>query len=277
MHIMSLWVVALALAGVAALFFACKWLPAIRRAQALGAKYQECGVLGPAPDDEKQKKLLAFARGLIRLFVGKVDVKNNEKLATMPGPFILIFNHGSMLDLAVAPYVLNRKARYPAAQGVMRAFGNAAGGWFGSWGAYSVDLDNGAAALKASVKVLTSNDEANVICLFPEAWTHMDGTVRNFKSGTARMAREAARILGRPVYIVPGYMRYGRYLSGWMTKLPIPIQWLIPIVGFAWYRRGCKVAIGDAISSADLPDDPHQATELLKSRVLALDPAHGCK
>lgn len=277
MLILSLWVVALALAGAAATLFFCKWLPAIRRAQELGAKYQVCGTLGPAPDDETQGKILKIARIIIRAFVGKVEIVGNEKLAKLPGPFVLAFNHGSMLDIAIAPYVLNRKARYPAAQGVMRAFGGAVGGWFGSWGAYCVDLDNGGEARKASVKVLTSGDEANIVVLFPEAWTNMDGVVKKFKTGSVRMSKEAAQILGHPVHIVPGYMRYGRYLGSWMTKLPIPLQWLTPILGFAWYRRGCKVVIGDPISSADLPDDPHLATELLRSRVLALDPGCGCK
>jgi 1-acyl-sn-glycerol-3-phosphate acyltransferase len=276
MHIVSLLVVASALAGIAAIYFLCKWLPIIRRAQALGQKYQECGVLGPPPDDDTQRKILKVSRWLVHAFVGKLEVSGNEKLANLPGPFIVIYNHGSMLDVAIAPLVLNRKARYPCAQGVMQAFGGAVGGWFGSWGAFCVDLDNGAAALKASIKVLSSGDEANVISLFPEAWTHMDGVVRKFKSGTVRMAKEAAQILGKPVYIVPGYMRYGRYLGTWMTRLPIPIQWLTPILGFAWYRRGCRVVIGEPISSADLPDDPHQATELLRSRVIALDPGSGC-
>ena len=272
MHL-SLSVVALVIAGALALIFFCKCFPAIRRAKALGAKYQECGVLGPAPDDDKQRKLLNFANFLIRAFVGKVQVRGNEKLSSLPGPFVLTFNHGSMLDLAIAPHVLNRKARYPAAQGVMRAFGGILGGWFGSCGAYSVDLSNGAAALKASVKVLSSGDEANVIVLFPEAWTHMDGVVRKFKTGTVRMAKEASQILGQPVYIVPGYIRYGRYLSGWMTKLPIPIQWLIPVLGVVWYRRGCQVVIGDPISSVNLSDDPAEATELLRNKILSLDPA----
>lgn len=276
MNIFSPWAVASALAVFAAVYFTWKWIPVIRRAKELGAKYQECGVLGPPPDDEVQRKILKVSSWLVRAFVGKLKVSGNEKLQKLPGPFIVIYNHGSMLDVAIAPLVLNRKARYPCAQGVMQAFGGAVGGWFGSWGAYSVNLDNGAAALKASVKVLSSADGANVISLFPEAWTHMDGVVRKFKSGTVRMAKEAAQILGRPVYIVPGYMRYGRYLGSWMTKLPIPIQWLTPILGFAWYRRGCRVVIGEPISSADLPDDPHQATELLRSRVVALDPGSGC-
>lgn len=39
-----------------------------------------------------------------------------------------------------------------------------------------------------------------------------------------------------------------------------------------YYRRGVVAVIGKPISTADLPDDDDQATEVLKERISDLDP-----
>lgn len=266
-----------AVLGLAALFLASIWWtlvawPAIKRAADNGRIVQECGVLSPPPTDTAQASMMRACRAFIWLFVGKMEVEGAEKLAGLPAPFLLAFNHGSMSDVAIAPAVLNRKARYPAAQGVMRAAGCVAGHLLSKWGAFSVDLDNGHAAFDASVKALLSEDGANIEVIFPEAWTNMDGVVGRFKTGTVRIAAEVTKQLGKPCFIVPGYMRYGRYLPSWMTKLPIPVQWLTPLVFAFYFRRGVKVVIGDPIDPRELPADPSEATEILKARVIALDP-----
>jgi 1-acyl-sn-glycerol-3-phosphate acyltransferase len=169
--------------------------------------------------------------------------------------------------------VLNRKARYPAAKGVMTAFGGWVGWLFGRWGVFSVDLDNGAAALKASVNVMEAGE---IEVIFPEAWTNMDGVVGKMKTGTVRIAKAAAEKLGKPVYIIPGYMRYHKYPGKWILKLPIPLQWAVPLLGALYYGRGATVVIGEPISSDELPADHHEATEYLRQRIIALDPGPGC-
>lgn len=268
--------VPLLLLGLWLVSFAIWWIrtgrPVTESARAYGRLVAQCGYLAPPPTDEAHAQMLKVSRFFVKGFVGKLDVRGAEKLKTLPPPFILAFNHGNLLDVAIAPVVLNRKARYPAAQGVMKAAGGLVGWLFSRWGVFSVDLENGAAAMKASVKVLTSGDGADIEVIFPEAWTNMDGIVRKFKTGTVRMAKEASEKLGKPVFIVPGYMHYGRYLPSWMTKLPIPVQWLMPLLGAVWFRRGCTVVIGEPISSHELPADHHEATEFLRNRVLALKP-----
>ena len=256
----------------ASIWWIHKGRPAFERARAYGRIHAQCGHLAPPPTDEAHAQMLRVSRFCIKAFVGRLDVRGAEKLKTLPSPFILAFNHGNLLDVAIAPVVLNRKARFPAAQGVMTAAGCLVAWLFSRWGVFSVDLENGAEAMKASVKVLTSGDGADIEVIFPEAWTNMDGIVRKFKTGTVRMAKEASEKLGKPVFVVPGYMHYGRYLPSWMTKLPIPVQWLMPLLGAFWFRRGCTVVIGEPISSQEFPADKHEATELLRNRVLALKP-----
>lgn len=263
----------LALAGVCiACVLIVQW-PSIKAAMDEGKVVAKCGYLSPPPTDAAHGKMLRVCRFFIRNFVGKLEVTGAEKLATAPGPFLVAFNHGNMLDVAIAPVVVNRKARFPAAQGVMKAAGGLLGFLFSKWGAFSVDLDNGHAAFDASVKVLTANDDANIEVIFPEAWTNMDGEVKKFKTGTVRMAVEAAERLGHEVFVYPGYMHYGRYLPSYMTKWPIPVQWLMPLLFPIYFKRGCKVVIGEGISSNTLKGDPRVATALLRERVLALKPA----
>lgn len=244
-------------------------VPALKRARAYSRRMQQCGQLAPPPTPRAMKWMHRVSRFFVRGWVGKLEVTGHEKLATMPGPFLLTFNHGSLLDVAIAPLVLNRPARYPAAQGVMKAFGGLNALMFAPWGVFSVDLDNGAAAFEASVNVVAGGE---IEVIFPEAWTNMDGKIGRFKTGSVRIAAEASKRRGEPVMIVPGYMHYGRYLPSFMTKWPIPVQWLTPLLLPLIYRRGCKVVIGEPISSADLPEDANQATEILKQKIVALKP-----
>jgi len=249
------------------------FLPRLKDALSRAKQVVQCGYLAPTPSDRAHRGMVRFAKAWVDGFVGKIDAVGHEKLADLPAPFVLAFNHGSLLDVAIAPVVLNRKARYPAAQGVMKVGGGLLGLLFSKWGVFSVDLDNGHAAFNASVKVLTAEDGANIEVIFPEAWTNMDGTVGKFKTGAVRMIQEASSRLGRPVHVVPGYMHYGRYPGKWILKLPIPLQWLVPLVGAFYYRRGVKVVIGDPIANTELPSDPREATEILRQKVLALKPS----
>lgn len=260
-----------ALLAGAGLWFLCL-APAIRRSGDSARRVLECGYLAPPPSDRDLSAMHRTCRAFVKLFVGEIEVVGGEKLAGKEGPFVLAFNHGSMLDVVIAPLVLGRKARYPAAMGAMAAFGGRAGLLMSRWGAFSVDLENGHKALESSVQVLCSGDDANVIVLFPEAWTHLDGVVRKFKTGTVRMALEAGKKLGKPVPVIPGYMSYGRYPGSWITRLPIPVQWLIPMVFAFYYGRGVKVVIGDEIDVRQLSADVNEATSELRSRLIALNP-----
>lgn len=262
-----------ALAGISALYFYRRFQPRLQVLRERAKLVVECGYLSPPPTDEAHRGMVRFAKFFVDHFVGKVEATGHEKLATMPGPFVLAFNHGSLLDVAIAPVVLNRKARFPAALGVTSLAGGLVGAKMSEWGVFTVDLDNGHAAFNASVKVLTSGDDANIEVIFPEAWTNMDGTVKKFKTGAVRMVQEASVRLGRPVNLIPGYMHYGRYPGKWILKLPMALQWLTPLVFAFYYARGVKVVIGDPIPSTDLPSDPREATEILRQKVLALKPS----
>lgn len=246
-----------------------KLIPGWIRVLEEATRVQQCGYLAPPPSVAACAQMRGVCSWAIRNFVGKINVVGKEKLDAMEGPFTLAFNHGSLLDTAIAPVVLGRPARYPAAQGVMRLAGGLVGWIFSKWGVFTVDLDNGHAALDASANVMRAGQ---ILVIFPEAWTWMDGEVRKMKTGAVRFTRMAAAESGKPVYIVPGYMHYGRYPGSWILKLPMPLQWLTPLVFACYYARGCTVVIGDPVNTMDLPEDPRKATEILRERIIALKP-----
>lgn len=264
--------VALILIAMALAFFdyLCKkFIPGLKQIFAEAEQVQQCGYLAPPPTPEAYAQMHRVCSWAIRLFVGEVKVIGQEKLDAMKGPFTVAFNHGSLLDTAIAPVVLGRPARYPAAQGVMKLAGGLLGRLFSKWGVFTVDLDNGHAALDASANVMRVGQ---ILVIFPEAWTWMDGVVRKMKTGAVRFTRIAAQESGKPVYIVPGYMHYHRYPGSWILKLPMALQWLTPVIFAFYYGRGCTVVIGDPVNTMDLPADPREATEILREKIIALKP-----
>jgi 1-acyl-sn-glycerol-3-phosphate acyltransferase len=125
----------------------------------------------------------------------------------------------------------------------------------------------GIPALKAAVKILLSGE---MLLLFPEGWTNMDGMVGPFKRGVVSIARMTEAKGGRPVSIIPVYMRYGKYPGAWIRRFPMPVQCLIMLFGLISFRRGVRVVVGAPLLSSELSRDPTQATEHLRDAVLML-------
>jgi len=222
---------------------------------------QTCGFLDDPPDDKEQRRLMRLARFFTWLFVGKVEVEGEENLDRVPGDsYIVAPNHPSYKDIIVIPYVLNRKARYMAARGVMRAFGGLGALLVGPIGAFACDLDRGKGgpALLSAVKILV---------MFPEGWTYLDGTMHAFKKGAVRIARLASEEVGDTTYIVPVNLKYGGYPGKWILRLPIQVQYAVLILLFPLFRNGVKVVIGEPIASTSFGNDDALATAMLQEQV----------
>jgi 1-acyl-sn-glycerol-3-phosphate acyltransferase len=116
------------------------------------------------------------------------------------------------------------------------------------------------------------------LVIFPEGLTNFSPSVDDLRPGAVKIAREAAIRLGKPVYIVPGYTRYGRYPGKWLAKLDRPIQYFTVLFGFPFFRRGAVVTIGKPISTTELygptltERTDEEAMALLKQRIESLDP-----
>lgn len=245
-------------------------LAAIGEARHYAAAMQDPGHLPPPPTDDGQRWMMRLSRALCWLFVGKIEVTGSEHLQGLPTKSVIITpNHPSPYDVVVLPAVIDQKARYMAALGVMQALGGVGGLVVGPLGAFAANLDRGkgAPAFRAAIRVLTSGQS---LVMWPEGWTYLDGKIGPFKKGAVRIAKQSAAELGEPTYIVPVSLTYGKYPGAKIMRLPIKLQYLLLVAGFPFFRRGVKVVIGKPIASNALPENDTEATELLKTTIVAL-------
>jgi 1-acyl-sn-glycerol-3-phosphate acyltransferase len=277
---LSIWTILLILAALlsAGWFWIKCVVPAYRRAREYSLKVSTCGYLADPPSPGWVRFLQRFAACVTAMQAGPIKVVGAENLpAQVPGdldkqePFMVCPNHPHYVDPGVMVRVLNRPVRFMAAQGVFTC-GHGFGALLaGPCGAFAVDLTpgKGTPARDAAVKVLTTHQ---VLCMFPEGWAYLDGQMGRLHKGAVWIAKKAADELGKPVSIIPVFLRYGCYPGSWIKKLPPPIQYYWMYVNKWYYRRGVTVVIGKPISSSELPTDDAEGTELLRQRIVGLDP-----
>ena len=243
----------------------------IRKARIYIATVSACGYMSPPPSPGFLTFFDWFARFVLFIQVGKVKITGKQHLKTA-GPLIIAANHPHYADPGVMAVVFDRQpVRYLAAQRLFNFAGGLVSLLAAPVGAISVNLTpgKGGPARETAIQVLTSGQN---LMMWPEGYAYMDGHLGEFKKGAVRIAKESGRRLGRPVHIVPVNIRYGRYPGKWINNYDCPVQYLIVLLCSWCYRRGATVVIGEPISSADLPADDTQATELLRARIIALDP-----
>lgn len=245
-------------------------MPLWWRTRAYISACTECGVLPPPPTPRGLAFLRAMSWLLTFIQVGKVRIIGFEN-TKVPGPRLIAPNHGHSVDPAQFSRVFDEPLRYMAARGVF-TFGGGLGSLIvGPTGAFAADLTpgKGGPAREAAVHVLATGQS---LVMFPEGWAYMNGVIGPFKKGAVRIVKEAAARLGSEAFLIPTYMRYGRYPGSWILKFPPPVQYLIVMLMWPVYRRGLTIVFGKAISASSLPDDDAEATEMLRQAVIALDP-----
>lgn len=247
------------------------FLPVWWRLRDYAEACSRCGALPPPPTPRALRFLKGLSRLLLFVQAGRVRIVGIEN-AQVPGPRVITPNHGHSVDPAPFAVAFDEPLRYMAARGVFRALGGLGAMFAGPTGAFPADLTpgKGGPARDAAVRLLVSGQS---LVMFPEGWAYMDGVMGPFKKGAVRIAREAAQILGSPTYLIPVYMRYGRYPGSWIRRFPPPVQYALVLLLFPLYRRGLTVVFGKAICSTDLPADDAEATERLREAVIALDPS----
>jgi 1-acyl-sn-glycerol-3-phosphate acyltransferase len=252
--------------ALAAYYLAPYW----QRYRAYARAVATCGYLPDPPKPRAVRLLNAISRCVTGYQVGKIKASGVENLPKS-GPAVIALNHPHYTDGFVVQQLLPRPARYMGAQWVFRLpFG--IGPLLARCGGFAVDTTSGKGgpARDAAVKVLTT-DQQLVLC--PEGETHLDGALGQFKKGAVRIAREAAEKLGTPVPIIPVCLRYGKYPGSWIMKWPKYRSYAYLILTAWYYRRGVTVVVGKPIGADELSGDDEKDTELLRSRVAALDPA----
>lgn len=163
--------------------------------------------------------------------VGKIEI-----IGDLPqGKYVYASSHGSWKD----PFILRSlipNCRVLCHRGVMSSVWGLAGLLLVNLG--YICIDKGPAGINASVGLLEGSESIG-IC--PEGWAWMDGKLRRFHTGAARIAKQAN------VPIVPIYIEYQHYLPSWCLRLPPVIQYLITFLP-PWQRSGAKLIIGKPIT-----------------------------
>ena len=210
-----------------------------------------------------------MCRAFVWIQVGRVRVLGREHLERVSPPLVLAANHVHYADGPILGLIVSAPARYLVARGVLRRYGGVGALVLGPWGAIAVDLrkGHGAPALAAAAQVLTRGER---LVIFPEGWANMDGSHRPFKHGAIAAAKAAAEARRSPVWIVPVGIWHNRLPGAWIARLTPRVQYTLVLLASLYYRRGATVAIGEGISSADLPGDTVEATAMLEERVRKL-------
>jgi 1-acyl-sn-glycerol-3-phosphate acyltransferase len=226
-----------------------------------------------------------MAKFIVAIQVGPIEVRGSEILKDIASqrprepdsaprlgesPAIFVCNHTHYADPAVVPLIINRSARYMPAVGVMHfAWGMGAHFISKPMAAIPVQIlpGQGGPAREAAVEALTRGD---TIVIFPEGWAYQDG--KPYKKGAAQIALEATKLLNKPIPIIPMFVRYTRYPGRWVSKLGPPWEYFCVLFAAWYYRRGAVAVIGTPILSTELPADVGAATDLIRRRVLELDP-----
>lgn len=233
--------------------------------------------------EEPTAKGLAIRDGITKFFlwylVGKIKVTGQENLEKLKGKsFLVCANHGNFADVVVVPEVLRGKGeRYMATDDLYPLLGGLGALLFGPMGVIPCNLTKGkgAAARDTAIKLLSQGNR--ILVMFPEGYSYCDGSMGYFKKGAVLITHEAAKNLGENAYILPLYLRYGRYPGHWIRKIPIQLQYVVCLLLAPLYRFGCSVTIGEPIAADQLPADENgdiaeKATMMLKTRICQLDP-----
>ncbi len=258
--------VVIIVAGLTTIFGACallhpRWLRLKKHLKDLRTP----GFIPAPPTVEGRRRQLRLSSLLTWVFVGKVKILGLENLSKLPTgcSYQITPNHSHFADIFVLPMLVHGcNPRYMAAPQVM-------GGLCGLLGLLLAPLGAFAASRKAAAEILCSGQ---CMVIFPEGWTYLDGNMGRCRKGAVQLCRLAAKAQQQPSYLLPIYVRYGRYPGSWITKLPIRLQYAILFLGFVGFRSGATIKIGAPIASSALPSDDTEASQLLRQEILILKP-----
>lgn len=238
-----------------------------------------CGYVAPRPTLAATLRVKNIFKWLIWLQVGKVRITGAENVDKVDGPKILSANHPHWADVGIMPLLVKGTGRYMAHGRVMSFAWGLPGVMLSRAGVFVAndDIRDSGKRTRAAATEMLGNGETMVI--MPEGLTNFSPEVQPFREGTVKIARGAALKLGKPVHIVPSYLRYGKYPGIWLSKLDRAVQYFVVLLLFPLYRRKAHLVVGEPWSTADMvcPQTGRQltdaeASEVLRQKIIALDP-----
>lgn len=272
-----LWIVFAAL-GITAVSLFLRLVFLIRALKPERDKIKTCGYIAPRPTMEATQQVKRVFKHLLNLQVGKVHIEGQENIDKVDGPKIISANHPHWADVAIMPLLVKETGRFMAHGRVMTFAWGLPGLWLSKAGVFVANdeiRDGGARTREAAVQMLMGGE---TMVIMPEGLTNFSPEVQPFKEGTVKIAREAARRSGKPVYLVPSYLRYGKYPGAWLSRLDRAVQYFVVLLLFPLYRRQARLVVGKAWSTDEMVDSTgrpltdEEATKIFRDKVVALDP-----
>jgi len=218
-----------------------------------------------------ERQLQRLARLLVFIHVGKIKIIGRENLDIIEGAVLICPNHPHYVDSAVLLMVLGKSARCMAHAELFRlGFGLGAllMSRIGAFPANDGISGSGRKSCQTAVNALLAGER---VVVFPEGSTSFKEELLPLRSGATWIVNKTSRDSGKPAFLVPIFIEYGRYPGKWIQKLKAPTQYLLMFLGFWRYRKGVTVTIREPISNLELPLQKHQACQLLRDRILSLD------
>jgi 1-acyl-sn-glycerol-3-phosphate acyltransferase len=208
---------------------------------------------------------------LLHLQVGKIEIYGAENLHSADTPIMICSNHSHYVDAAILGVVLKHPARYMAHSEVFKKGLGLGKFLFRKLGAFSAGDGTYSGAQHACKIAVDALIAGETLVMQPEGHISFAPKIFRFRSGAIRIINEASNQLGKSVYIVPAFIKYGRYPGQWIHFTEnSTVQGFLLMLGAFYYRRGATVIFGRPISSEELPMNNRIASSFLLSKVAAL-------
>ncbi|MBX9686103.1 MAG: 1-acyl-sn-glycerol-3-phosphate acyltransferase, partial [Candidatus Obscuribacterales bacterium] len=237
-------------------------------------KMTQGAYLPPAPGRLATFTLKLVGRLAAFLFIGKIKVIGRQN-ARYKGKLLIVGNHQFMLDVATMSQSI---------PGAYRHLGKAAElkhplrSFFAVWTGHFAAVVEAGKAQGGSEKVIEACAQAlsgSNLLLFPQGKLVYDNVLRpdDFRTGAVRAAQLCRSQYDQDVAFLPVGIHYHEEKSrrSWLYGL-------MNAIGFRQFRRfpdsvktrtfyGASVVIGKPIPLASLPENPREATEMLRQSI----------
>jgi 1-acyl-sn-glycerol-3-phosphate acyltransferase len=238
-----------------------------------GKLMQASGHLPPSPTLLSRLTLGLVARVLVYCCVGRVKVigRNNTRFE---GRLEAAANHSFPLDFFVLRIALGFgcNIRYLTKTAELKGIRGILGAWSGAVPVNTDAQHGGEAAVETSVKLLGQSPKGR-LAIFPQGKLVYDNVLHpeDFRTGVVRIVKQVqATHCGEAAAILPIAIFYitEQEDSGWSHSLLRKFRCKLSHNGQQIY--GATVVIGDPILACDLSEDPHIATEQLRTDIQRL-------
>ncbi|HEY9774496.1 MAG TPA: 1-acyl-sn-glycerol-3-phosphate acyltransferase [Planktothrix sp.] len=252
---------AVALAGLFAVYRFGFW---VRE----GGRMQKGGYLPPAPSLFGRIGLKVACRLIAWLGVGPIKVTGRENVK-YDGTLLVTGNHQFELDFSVIGAALPYSFRQLASANEVSGLRAAPAAWSGHFAVHvekghAQKGESGSAVVDACAKILSQPHSRLLMFLQGYLDRECKFDPKDFRTGAVRALHEAQALGDGNLAVLPTAVYYKR------TAAHRILDKLFTRHMFGPHNYGASVAIGKPIPVSSLPQDPREATEVLRLEIVRL-------